>query len=186
KTVAEFITYAKANPGKLNMGSGGTGVPSHVAGELFKMMAGVDLTHIPYRGEAPAVTDLIGGQVQVAFPTIVSALEQVKAGTVRPLAVTSAARAPSLPNIPTVADTVRGYEASSWFGIGAPKNTPADIIETLHREIDRGLADSKLQARFADLGGTPMPMTPAEFGKYIATETEKWGAVVKFSGAKAA
>jgi len=185
KTVAEFIAYAKANPGKLNMGSGGTGVPSHVAGELFKMMAKVNLTHIPYRGEAPAVTDLIGGQVQVAFPTIVSALEHVKAGTLRALAVTSAARAPALPNVPTVADTVPNYEASSWFGIGAPKNTPADIIETLHREIDSGVADSKLQARFAELGGTPMPMTPAQFGKHIAAETEKWGEVVKFSGAKA-
>jgi tripartite-type tricarboxylate transporter receptor subunit TctC len=186
KTVAEFIAYAKANPGKLNMGSGGTGVPSHVAGELFKMMAGVNLTHVPYRGEAPAVTDLIGGQVQVAFPTIVSALEHVKAGTLRALAVTSAARAPALPNIPTVADTVAGYEASSWFGISAPKNTPADIVEKLHHEIDNGLADAKLQARFAELGGTPMPMTPAEFGKHIAAETEKWGTVVKFSGAKAA
>ena len=153
KNVAEFIAYAKANPGKLNMGSGGTGVPSHVAGELFKMMAGVDLTHVPYRGEAPAVTDLIGGQVQVAFPTLLSSLEHIKAGTVRALAVTSATRTPALPDLPTVAETVPGYEASSWYGIGAPKNTPADVIDKLHNEIASALKDPEDAVAVRGAGG---------------------------------
>jgi tripartite-type tricarboxylate transporter receptor subunit TctC len=184
KTVPEFIAYAKANPGKLNMASGGNGTPSHVAGELFKMMAAVDMTHVPYRGETPAIIDLIGGQAQVFFPTILSSLEQVRAGKLRALAVTSARRSDALPDLPIVSEFLPDYEAGSWFGIGAPKNTPAEIIDRLNRQINAGLADPKLKARLADLGGAPMPGTPAEFGNLVAAETEKWGKVVKFAGMK--
>jgi tripartite-type tricarboxylate transporter receptor subunit TctC len=184
KTVPEFIAHAKANPGKLNMGSGGNGSAAHVYGELFKMMAGVDMRHVPYRGEAPALTDLLGGQVQVYFGTTASSIEYVRAGTLRALAVTSATRSEALPDLPTVGEFLAGYEASSWNGIGAPKNTPTEFIDKLNKEINAGLADPKIKARFADFGGTALAGTPAEFGKLVAEETEKWGKVVKFSGAK--
>jgi tripartite-type tricarboxylate transporter receptor subunit TctC len=184
RTVPEFIAYAKANPGKLNTASGGNGTPSHVAGELFKMMAAVDMTHVPYRGETPAIIDLIGGRVQVFFPTIMSSLEQVRAGRLRALAVTSAGRSDVLPDLPVLGEFLPGYEASSWFGIGAPKNCPLEIIDSLNREINAGLADPKLKARLADLGGAPMPGTPAAFGDLVAADTEKWGRVVKFAGMK--
>jgi tripartite-type tricarboxylate transporter receptor subunit TctC len=184
KTVPEFIAYTKANPGKINMASGGVGDPGHVAGELFKMMAGVNLTHVPYRGAALAVTDLLGGQVQVMFNGIPPSIEYIKAGRLRALAVTTAMRSEALPDIPAVSDFVPGYEASGSYGIGVPKGTPVEIVERLNKETNAGLADSKLRARFADLGALPMPMTPPDFGKFIAEETEKWGKVVKFAGAK--
>jgi tripartite-type tricarboxylate transporter receptor subunit TctC len=185
KTVPEFIAYAKANPGKINMASGGVGDPGHVAGELFKMMAGVNLTHVPYRGAALAVTDLLGGQVQVMFNGIPPSIESIKAGRLRALAVTTAMRSEALPDIPAVSDFVPGYEASGSYGIGVPKGTPVEIVDRLNKETNAGLADSKLRARFADLGALPMPMTPADFRKLLAEETEKWGKVVKFAGAKA-
>jgi tripartite-type tricarboxylate transporter receptor subunit TctC len=184
KTVPEFIAYAKANPGKLSMASAGNGTGPHMAGELFKMMTGVDMVHVPYRGGAPALTDLLGGQVQVYFGPISSSIEYIRAGKVRALAVTTATRSEALPDIPTVGDSVLGYEASSVYGLGAPKNTPADIVEKLNKEINVALADPKMKARLADLGGTVLPGSPAEFGKLIADETEKWAKVVKFSGAK--
>jgi tripartite-type tricarboxylate transporter receptor subunit TctC len=184
KTVPEFIAYTKANPSKINMASGGVGDPGHVAGELFKMMAGVNLTHVPYRGAALAVTDLLGGQVQVMFNGIPPSIEYIKAGRLRALAVTTAMRSEALPDIPPVSDFVPGYEASGSYGIGVPKGTPVEVVDRLNNETNAGLADSKLRARFADLGALPMPMTPAEFGKLITDETEKWGKVVKFSGAK--
>jgi tripartite-type tricarboxylate transporter receptor subunit TctC len=184
KTVPEFIAYAKANPGKINLGSPGIGTPGHVAGELFKMMAGVDLVHVPYRGGGPVMTDLLGGQVQVLFGTTSLTIEQSRAGKLRPLAVTTATRWEGLPDIPTVNDFVSGYEASAVFGLGAPKNTPAEIIDTLNKEINAALADPNMKARLADLGGTVLAGSPADFGKLIAEETEKWGKVVKFSGAK--
>jgi tripartite-type tricarboxylate transporter receptor subunit TctC len=184
KSVPEFIAYAKANPGKLNMGSGGNGSAAHVYGELFKMMAGVEMRHVPYRGEAPALTDLLGGQVQVYFGTTASSIEYVRAGTLRALAVTGARRSEALPDLPTVGEFLAGYEASSWNGIAAPKNMPIEIVEKLNNEINAGLANPKIKARFADFGGTALAGTPAEFGKLIAEETEKWGKVVKFSGAK--
>jgi tripartite-type tricarboxylate transporter receptor subunit TctC len=182
-TVPEFITYAKANPGKINMASPGSGSANHVFGELFKMMAGVDLVHVPYRSSF--FPDLLSGQVQVTFSPIPSSLELIRAGKLRPLAVTTAMRQEVLPDVPSVGEFVPGYEATAWFGIGAPKNTPAEIVDQLNREINAGLAAPKIRTRFAELGGVPMPMTPAEFGKNIADETEKWGKVVKFSGAKA-
>ena len=184
KTVAEFIAYAKANPGKVNMASSGNGTSIHVSGELFKMMTGVDMLHVPYRGSAPALTDLMGGQVQVLFDNMPSSVEYLKAGKLRPLAVTTAARADALPGVPTVAETVPGYEASAWFGLGAPKGTPAEIVDKLNAAVNAGLADPKLKARLADLGGTMLTGTPADFGKLIAAETEKWAKVVKFSGAR--
>jgi tripartite-type tricarboxylate transporter receptor subunit TctC len=183
-TVLEFIAYAKSNPGKITMASAGKGAPSHLAGELFKIMAGVDMVHVPYRGGGPAVTDLIAGQVQVMFATTVESIGYIRAGRLRALAVTTATRSEELPDIPTVAEFVPGYEASGWFGIGAPKNTPVEIIQTLNREINAGLADPKMKARLADLGGTLLPGSPADFGKFIADETEKWGKVVKFAGIK--
>jgi tripartite-type tricarboxylate transporter receptor subunit TctC len=183
-TVPEFIAYAKSKPGKTTMASAGKGAPSHLAGELFKIMAGVDMVHVPYRGGGPAVTDLIAGQVQVMFATTVESIGYIRAGRLRALAVTTATRSEELPNIPTVAEFVPGYEASGWFGIGAPKNTPVEIIQTLNREINAGLADPKMKARLADLGGTLLPGSPADFGKFIADETEKWGKVVKFAGIK--
>jgi tripartite-type tricarboxylate transporter receptor subunit TctC len=185
KSVAEFITYAKANPRKLNMASAGTGTGSHIAGELFKMMAGVDMVHVPYRGGAPALADLLGGQMQVYFPTTVASIEYIRAGRLRALAVTTAKRSEALPDIPTVAEFVLDYEASNWFGFCAPKATPAEIIDTLNKEINAALADPNMKARLADLGGTVLASSPADFGKLIAEETEKWGKVVKFSGAKA-
>jgi tripartite-type tricarboxylate transporter receptor subunit TctC len=184
KTVAEFIAYAKANPGKVNMASSGNGTSIHVSGELFKMMTQVDMLHVPYRGSAPALTDLMGGQVQVLFDNMPSSIEYLKAGRLRPLAVTTAARSDALPGVPTVAETVPGYEASAWFGLGAPKGTPAEIVDKLNAAVNAGLADPKLKARLADLGGTMLVGRPADFGKLIAEETEKWAKVVKFSGAK--
>jgi tripartite-type tricarboxylate transporter receptor subunit TctC len=184
KTVPDFIAYAKADPRKVNMASGGTGAPSHIAGELFKMMTGIDMLHVPYRGGAPALTDLMGGQVQVYFGPITASIEHIKAGRLRALAVTSATRSEVLPNIPTVGEFVPNYEASTWYGVGAPKATPAEIVDKLNREFNAGLADPKIKSRLADLGGVPMPMTPPDFGKFIADETEKWAKVVKFAGLK--
>ena len=185
KTVPEFIAYAKANPGKINMASPGIGTTPHLAGELFKMRAGVDMVHVPYRGGGPALTDLLGGQVQVYFPGTVSSIEYIKTGRLRALAVTAATRSEALPDLPTVGEFVPGYEASNWFGVGAPKATPAAIVEQLNKEINASLADLKLKARLTDLGGTPLVGSPADFGKLIAEETEKWGKVVKFTGIKA-
>jgi tripartite-type tricarboxylate transporter receptor subunit TctC len=184
KSVWEFIAYAKANPGKINMGSGGNGTTLHVSGELFKLMAGLDMVHVPYRGAAPMLVDLIGGQVQVAFDPMPSSIEYIRAGKLRPLAVTTAERSLTLSDLPTVGDFVPGYEASSWYGVGAPRGTPADIIERLNREINAGLADAKVKARLNDLGGLPLTGSAAAFGQFIADETEKWAKVVKFSGAK--
>jgi len=184
KTVPEFIAYANANPGKINMASAGNGTPQHVSGELFKMMAGVKLLHVPYRSTGPALVDLLGGQVQVMFDTVPASIEFIRAGKLRPLAVTTATRLEVLPGVPAVGEFVPGYEASAWQGIGAPKSTPAEIIERLNTHINAGLADPKMKARLADLGAIPIPMTPADFGKLIADETEKWGKAVQFSGAK--
>ena len=184
KTVSEFIAYARANPGKVNMASGGNGTAGHLSGELFKMMAGVNMVHVPYRGEALALTDMLGGHVQAMFGTMPASIEHVRAGKLRPLAVTSARRSELLPDLPTVGDFVPGYETSAWQGVGAPKNTPAEIINKLNKEINAGLADPKIKARVADMGGTVLAGSPADFGKLIADETEKWGKVVKFSGAK--
>jgi tripartite-type tricarboxylate transporter receptor subunit TctC len=183
-TVPEFIAYAKANPGKINMGSGGIGVPSHVFGELFEIMAGVNMTHVPYRGAAPALIGLIGGQVQVLFNPLLSSIEYIRAGKLRALAVTSATRQEALADIPTVGDFVPGYEASSWTGIAAPKNTPAEIVDRLNKEINAALADPKMKAQFATLGAERMPMTPTDFGKFIAEETEKWGKVIREANIK--
>jgi tripartite-type tricarboxylate transporter receptor subunit TctC len=185
KTVPEFISYAKANPTQVNQGSGGIGSTGHVSGELFKMMSGVTMAHVPYRGEAPALTDLLGGQVQVVFATAGSLIGYLKAGSLRPLAVTSQTRLDLLPDVPPLAEFLPGYEASAWGGIGAPSNTPVEIIDKLNKEINAGLADPKLKAQLADLGATVLSGSPADFGKFIAAETEKWGRVVKFSGAKA-
>jgi tripartite-type tricarboxylate transporter receptor subunit TctC len=183
KTVPEFVAYAKANPGKITMASAGTGTSNHMSGELFKMMTGIEMIHVPYRGAAPALSDLIAGQVQVLFD-IPSSLEYIKTGKVRALAVTTATRSEALPDIPTIGEFVPGYETSAWFGVGAPKNTPVEIIEKLNKEINAGLADPKLKARLAGLGASGLPGSPADFGKLIADETDKWGKVVKFSGAK--
>jgi tripartite-type tricarboxylate transporter receptor subunit TctC len=185
KTVPELIAYAKANPGKINMATAGIGSGNHIAGELFKMMTGVTLVHVPYRGAGPALVDLLGGQVQVMFATMSSSIEYVRAGKLRALAVTTATRSPVLPDIPTVAEFVPGYESSFWTGVGAPKNTPAEIVDKLNKEINAALADPKFKARLADLGGTALSGSPADFGKFIAGETEKWGKVVKFAGIKA-
>jgi tripartite-type tricarboxylate transporter receptor subunit TctC len=185
KTVAEFIAYAKANPGKLTMASAGTGAPSHLFGELFKMMAGVDMVHVPYRSAGPALTDLLGGQVQVMFPTTVSSIEYIKTGRLRALAVTTATRSDALPDIPTVGEFVAGYEASAWLGIGAPKATPVEIVDKLNKEINAALADPKLKAKLADVGGTALAGSPADFGKLIADDTEKWGKVVRAANIKA-
>jgi tripartite-type tricarboxylate transporter receptor subunit TctC len=184
KTLPEFIAYAKANPGKINMASAGNGSQQHVAGELFKMMTGVGMLHIPYRGGGPALTDLLGGQVQLYFGTTASTIEYIRTGKLRALAVTTAARSPALPDVPTVGEFVPGYEASSWYGIGAPMGTPAEIVDKLNKEINAGLADPKIKARLADMGGIVLAGSPAEFGKLIADETEKWCKVVKVSGAK--
>ncbi|HMK81004.1 MAG TPA: tripartite tricarboxylate transporter substrate binding protein [Xanthobacteraceae bacterium] len=184
-TVPAFVAYAKANPGKINMGSGGIGTTPHVSGELFNMMAGVKLVHVPYRGSGPARTDLIAGQVQVMFDAIAQALEYVKGGQLRALAVCTPTRAEVLPDVPAIAEFVPGYASDTWYGVGAPKGTAPEIIETLNREINAGLADPRIKARLAELGGTVVTGSPAEFGKLLADETEKWGKVVKFSGVKA-
>jgi tripartite-type tricarboxylate transporter receptor subunit TctC len=185
KTVPEFIAYAKANPGKINMASAGIGSSSHVFGELFKMMAGVNIVHVPYRGGAPALTDLLAGQVQATFVPVPASIEYVRTGKLRALAVTTTMRSDALPDIPTVGEFVRGYEASGFVGLSAPKNTPAEIIEKLNKEINAALADPKIKARLADLGGTMLPGSPAEFGKLVADETEKWGKVIRAANIKA-
>ena len=185
KTVPEFIAYAKANPGKINMASAGVGSAGHLAGELFKMMTGVNLVHVPYRGNAPALADLIAGQVQVLFPSAASSIEYVKTGKVRGLAVTGATRSDAMPDLPTAGDFLPGYEASSLYGIGAPKNTPAEIVDKLNKEVNTALADATMKRRLADLGGATLPGSPAAFGKLIADETEKWAKVIKFAGIKA-
>jgi tripartite-type tricarboxylate transporter receptor subunit TctC len=180
--VQEFIDYAKAHPGKINMASSGNGTSVHLSGELFKMMTGVNLQHVPYRGAAPALTDLISGQVQLMFDNMPSSIEHIRAGKLRALAVTTATRSPALLDVPTVAETVPGYEASAWFGMGAPKGTPPELINKLNAQINAALADPNIQARLADLGGTVMAGTPADFGKVIADETEKWSKVVNAVG----
>jgi tripartite-type tricarboxylate transporter receptor subunit TctC len=184
KTVPELIVYAKANPGKINMASSGNGTVTHVAGELFNMMTGITMVHVPYRGSAPALIDLVGGQVQVMFDNMPSSIELIRAAKLRPIAVTQAMRAEELPDIPSVSEFLPGYEASSWFGVGAPKNTPVEIVDKLNKEINAALADPKMKARLADLGGTALAGSPAEFGKLIAEETEKWGKVIKFADIK--
>jgi len=184
RTVPEFIAHAKANPGRINMGSAGIGSTGHLAGELFKMMAGVNLIHVPYRGNAPALTDLIAGQIEVLFPSLGSSIEYVKTGKLHALAVTSATRSDATPGLPTVAETLPGYQAVSFYGIGAPRNTPAEVVEVLNKAVNAVLADPKLQARLAELGYVPMPMTPAAFGKFIADETEKWGKVIRAANIK--
>ena len=183
-TVAEFIAYAKASPGKINMASAGNGSAPHMAGELFKMMAGVDMVHVPYRGQGPALTDLLGGQVQVLFAAAPGTGDYIATGQLRALAVTTAARAAMLPELPTVGDFVRGYEASQWYGISAPATTPADIVGRLNREINAAIADPAMKARLAAIGGEPLPGAPAEFGRLIAQETEKWAKVVRAAGIK--
>src|SRR5262245_26401546 len=185
KTVPEFIAFAKGNPGKVSFASGGTGSGSHMSGELFKMMSGVDIVHVPYRGGGPALNDLLGGQVQVYFNTTVSSIGYIRAGRLRALAVTTATRSDVLPDIPTVGEFIPGFEASSWAGVGAPKNTPPETINRLNKEINAGLADPTMKARLADLGGTPLPGSPAEFGKLIADDTEKWGKVIRAANIKA-
>jgi tripartite-type tricarboxylate transporter receptor subunit TctC len=185
RTVPEFIAYAKANPGKVTMASSGVGASSQISGELFKMMAGVNLLHVPYRGSGPAVVDVMGGQVQMMFDLLPSSIAQIKDGRLRPLAVTTTARCEALPDVPVLADFVPGYEASAWIGIGAPKDTPAEIVDALNQAINAGLAEPALKARFADLGGTVLPGTPADFGKYVVRETDKWAKVIKFAGIKA-
>jgi tripartite-type tricarboxylate transporter receptor subunit TctC len=184
KTFPEFIAYAKANPGKINMASAGNGTPPHVAGELFKMMAGVDLVHVPYRGGGPALIDLLGGQVQVMFTIMLSSIEYIRAGKLRPLAVTTATRSDALPDLPTVGDLLPGYDASDWYGIGAPSNTPAEIGNKLNKEINAGLTDPKIKMRLTELGATAFAGSPADFRNFIVEESEKWAKVVKFSGAK--
>jgi tripartite-type tricarboxylate transporter receptor subunit TctC len=185
KTVPELIAYAKANPGKINMASAGVGSVPHVAGELFKFMTGLNLITVGYRGGGPALVDLLAGQVQMMFEPTLSTLPHIRAGKLRALAVTSAKRSAALPDVPTVGEFVAGYEATAWFGLGAPKGTPAEILDKLNREVNAGLADAKIKAQLADLGGAPMPMTRGEFGTFIATETEKWAKVIKFANIKA-
>jgi tripartite-type tricarboxylate transporter receptor subunit TctC len=182
KNVAEFIAYAKANPGKVNMGTGGAGGPDHASGELLQLMTGIKMTHVPYRGTAPALTDLIGGQVHMVFCTIPSAIQYIKGGQLRAIAVTGGKRYDGTPDIPTIGETVKGFESAQWYGIGAPAGTPADVVATLNKEINAGLDDPKLKAKLAELGGEPLKMTPAEFGKFVAAETEKMGKVIKAAG----
>jgi tripartite-type tricarboxylate transporter receptor subunit TctC len=185
KTVPELIAYAKANPGKLNLASSGVGTSIHMSGELFKMMTGVNMLHVPYRGSAPMLTDLLGGQVQMTFDNMPSSIGHIRAGKLRALAVTTASRSEALPDVPTVGDFVPGYEASAWFGVSAPKGTPPEIIDKLNKEINAGLNDPQMKKKIAELGGMLMAGSPADFGKVVADETEKWAKVVKFSGAKA-
>jgi tripartite-type tricarboxylate transporter receptor subunit TctC len=184
KNVAEFIAYCKANPGKINMASSGSGTSVHLSGELFKAMTGCNMLHVPYKGAGPALADLIGGQVQVIFDNLPSSAGHIKGGRIRALAVTSAQREPSMPDLPTVAETVPGYEATAWFGIGMPKGTPREIIDKVNAEVNRALADPKMRERLAELGGQPIAGSPEDFGKVIAAETEKWAKVVNESGAK--
>ena len=184
KTVPEFIAYAKANPGKLNMASGGNGTSVHATGELFKMMTGVNLVHVPYRGSAPALTDMIGGQVQVMFDVLTSSIQHIRSGALRALAVTTATRSDALPELPMVADFVPGYESSAWYGVVAPRSTPADIVDKLNKEINAALIDPKLKAQLADLASTTLSGSPADFGRLVDAEIEKWGKVVKFAGMK--
>jgi tripartite-type tricarboxylate transporter receptor subunit TctC len=183
-TVPELIAYAKANPGRINMASPGTGTGLHVAGELFKMAAAIDMVHVPYRGGGPVMTDLLGGQVQILFGTTALTIEQIRAGKLRALAVTTATRWEGLPNVPAMGEFVPGYEASSIFGLGAPRTTPAEIVDRLNKEVNAGLADAKLKAQLAELGGTVLPGSPGDFGKLMAEETEKWGKVIKFANIK--
>jgi tripartite-type tricarboxylate transporter receptor subunit TctC len=185
KSLAEFIAYSKVNPGKINMGSGGNGAPEHMAGELFKLMTGANMLHVPYRGAAPALTDLLAGQVQIMFAAMPASIEYIRVGRLRALAVTTTTRAEALPDIPTVSDFVPGYEASQWYGIGAPRGTPPGVIDRLNQEINAGLADPKMRARFAELGGMLLPGAPADFGKLIAADTEKWSRVVRAANVKA-
>jgi tripartite-type tricarboxylate transporter receptor subunit TctC len=184
RTVPEFIAYAKANPGKLNMASGGNGNPEHLAGELFKMMTGVSMLHVPYKGTAPALIDMLGGQTQVYFAGLSAAIEHIRAGKLRALAVTTAMRSEVLPDVPTVGEFVPGFEAESWTGIGAPRNTPANIISKLNNEINAALANPVIKARFADLGSTVFPTSAADFGKFIADDTEKWAKVIRAANIK--
>jgi tripartite-type tricarboxylate transporter receptor subunit TctC len=179
QTIPELIAYAKANPGKINMASAGNGSPQHVAGELFKMMTGVSMTHVPYRGEAPAMTDLIGGQVQLMFGTVTTSLPHIRAGELRALAVTSTMRWETMPDLPTVNDFVPGYEVSAWAGIGAPRGTPPDVIERLNQEINAGLESASIKARYADMGATRFVASPVEFGKFMAEDTQKWAKVIR-------
>jgi tripartite-type tricarboxylate transporter receptor subunit TctC len=182
KTVAEFIAYAKANPGKINWASSGNGTSVHLSGELFKIMTGVDLTHVPYRGSAPALTDMISGTVQVMFDNMPSSLPHIQAGKLRALAVTTAQRSDALPGVPTIAETVQGYEASAFFGMSVPKGTPDEVIDILNREINAALADPGMKAKLAELGGIPIPGSPADFGRVVSEETEKWAKVIKSGG----
>jgi tripartite-type tricarboxylate transporter receptor subunit TctC len=182
ESVSEFIAYAKANPHKVNMETGGAGGPDHASGELLQLMTGIKMTHVPYRGTAPALTDLLSGQVQMVFCTIPSAIQYIKAGTLRAIAVTSATRLGSMPEIPMVGETVPGYESAQWYGVGTPAGTPSAIIATLNKEVNAALADPKIKARLADLGGVPLSMSPEEFGKFLANETEKMGKVIKAAG----
>jgi tripartite-type tricarboxylate transporter receptor subunit TctC len=184
KTVPEFITYAKANPGKITMASAGIGSTGHLVGELFKLTAGVDLVHVPYRGAGPASTDLLGGQVLISFAGIAGSIEYIRTGKLRALAVTTATRSEALPDVPTIGEFVRGFEAGDWLGVGAPRNTPPEIIDRLNKEIAAALADPKIKARFADLGGTATALTPAEFGKLLADETVKWAKVIRAANIK--
>jgi tripartite-type tricarboxylate transporter receptor subunit TctC len=184
KTVPEFIAYAKSNPGKINMGSGGIGNPAHVCGELFKMMTGVEMVHVPYRGGGPALTDLLSGHLQVMFVSVPASIEHILAGTLRGLAVTTVTRSDRLPEMPSIGDFVAGYEASDWIGFGVPKNTPAEVVDTLNRHINAMVADPKVKARIAELGASPLAGSPADFGRLIADDTEKWAKVVKFAGMK--
>ena len=183
RTVPELIAYAKANPRKINFASGGAGGPDHMAAEYFKLVTSTEMLHVPYRGLGPALTDLIGGQVQLIFATIPAAIEYIKADRLRALAVTTSARSEALPDVPMVADSLPGFEASQWYALGAAKNTPADVVATINKEVLAGLADPKVRARIDQLGGVPMPMSPGEFGKFVVDETEKWAKAVKFSGA---
>jgi tripartite-type tricarboxylate transporter receptor subunit TctC len=183
-TIPEFIAYARANPGKINAASPGTGTTQHLSGELLRIMTGINIVHVPYRGGAPALTDLLGGQVQLYFGAIASSIEYIRAGKLRALAVTSTMRSETLPDVPSISEFLPGFEAKSWFGIGAPKSTPAEIIDKLNKEINAALVDSKMKAGLADLGGTPLQGSPAEFGKLIADETEKWGKVIRAANIK--
>ena len=184
KTIPELIDYAKANPGKVNMSSPGVGTISHLAGELFKMMAGVNLVHVPFGGNSPALTALLGGQVDVSVASLPSSIEYIRTGKLRGLGVTTAMRAEALPDVPSIGEFVTGYDVTAWYGVGAPKGTPVDIIDTLNKEINAGLADPKLKARLADFGGTPLVLSPADLGKLIAQETEKWGKVIRAANIK--
>ena len=184
RSVAEFIAYAKANPGKINMGSGGIGTLAHMAGELFKMMAGVNLAHVPYRGGGPLLNDLVGGQIQVTFEALPASIGLIRAGKITPLAVTTSTRSPALPEIPPVAETVHGYEASGWFGLGMSRKAPDTAIKVLNDAVSRALADEAFKARLSELGASPLALSPSQFGKLIETDTEKWTKVVHFSGAK--